>query len=269
MTGIDEVGMCVASLLAEPFAPTGAAVREALDAAEAAGFRELSSWTWLLPFATDEGTIGAAAADLARRGLTLRCAEAATAWATGEPDDAGPILEAAEVCGADLLLAVCLEPTLAPGSQDRLGALAERAARLGTRVCVEFLPWTAVATLAAAWELVEPLGDGVGLLVDTWHWQRQPGGGDLDLLASIPNERIACLQLSDALPAPEGELMDETMNRRLLPGDGAFDYPPLLSRLGQPFTAIEIFNPSIVRSFGVAKAAVAMRDATAAMLATA
>jgi sugar phosphate isomerase/epimerase len=269
MTGIDGVGMCVASLLAEPFAPTGETVREALDAAEAAGFRELSSWTWLLPFATDAGTIGAAATDLARRGLTLRCAEAATAWATGAPDDAAPILEAAEAFGADLLLAVCLEPTLAPGSQDRLAALADRAARIGTRVCVEFLPWTGLPTLAAAWELVEPLGDGVGLLVDTWHWQRQPGVRDLDLLASIPKTRLPYVQVSDALAAPEGELMDETMNRRLLPGDGVIDYPPLLARVGEPWTAIELFNPSIVRSLGAAKAAVAMRDATAAMLATA
>jgi len=269
MTGIDGVGMCVGSLLAEPFAPTGETVREALDATEAAGFRELSSWTWLLPLATDVGTIGAAAADLARRGLTLRCAEAVTSWATDAPDDAAPILEAAEACGSDLVMAVCLAPTLAPGSQDRLGALAERVARLGARLCVEFLPWSGVPTLAAAWELVEPLGEGVGIILDTWHWQRQPGGGDLDLLASIPKARIPFLQVSDALPAPEGELMDETMNRRLLPGDGAIDYPPVLARLGEPFTAIELFNPSIVRSLGVAKAAVAMRDATAAMLATA
>ena len=269
MTGIDGVGMCLASLLAEPFTPTGATVREALDATAAAGFTELSSWTWLLPFATDAGTLDAAAADLAARGLRMRCAEGTMAWATGGADDAAPILEAAEVFGSDLVLAVCLEPTLAPGAQDRLGALAERVAAIGARVVVEFLPWTGLPTLGDAWELVEPLGDSVGLLIDTWHWQRQPGGGDLGLLASIPKTRIPFLQLSDALPAPDGELMDETMNRRQLPGEGAIDYPPILTRVGTPFAAIEIFNPSIVRSLGVAKAALAMRDATNAVLASA
>ncbi|HEX4244090.1 MAG TPA: sugar phosphate isomerase/epimerase, partial [Acidimicrobiales bacterium] len=127
------------------------------------------------------------------------------------------------------------------------------------QVCVEYLPWCGISDLATAWELVEPLGPGAGILLDTWHWQRQPGGPNLELLAQIPGERIGFVQLCDAAAEPGDDAMSEAMADRLLPGDGVVDFTALLGQLdaigARPFFATEVFNPELVRTHGPAEAA--------------
>ena len=54
MTVTDHLGMCIASLLPDPLAPTPQTVRDALDAAAGAGFGEVSVWAWQLPLVTDD-----------------------------------------------------------------------------------------------------------------------------------------------------------------------------------------------------------------------
>lgn len=208
-----NVGMCLAGLLTEPLAPTAGAVRPALDASGAGGFEELSVWAWYLPLMTEAGTLQAAREELDRRGLRVRAVEAASAWATGTPDEAAAevaqMVTAARATGASLILACCLEPTLpdVAAARRNLTALAEQAGDAGADVCVEFLPWTGIPNLAAVWDVVKPL-PRVRLVLDTWHWIRQPGGGDLDLLGSLPGDRIAYIQLSDhagrAVGRPDG-----------------------------------------------------------------
>jgi len=277
MTVTDHLGMCIASLLPDPLAPTPRTVRDALDAAAGAGFGEVSVWAWQLPLVTDAGTLEAARSALDGRGLRVRVVEAATAWSAGTEAEtraeASSIAAAVDAVGASSVLACCLEPTLADGdgARSRLAVLADAVGRVGARVGVEFLPWSGIANLRAVWDLVEPLGSGVGLVFDTWHWQRQPGGGDLELLASIPPERFTFVQLSDAPAVATGELMDETMNRRLLPGEGAVDFAGPLNALAaigaDPFVAVELFNPSLLSDRGVGPAAVAMREAGERVLA--
>jgi sugar phosphate isomerase/epimerase len=276
MAVTDQVGMCIASLLPDPLAPTAETVRRALDAAAGAGFTEASVWGWQLPLVSDAGTLGAARQALDRLGIRVKVVEAAIAWASGSGAEARAeavsLAAAVEAVGASTVLACCLEPTLADADAARAGLalLAEEVGRAGATVCVEFLPWTGIPNLCDAWDLVEPLGSGVGIVFDTWHWQRQPGGRDLDLLASIPPERFPFVQVSDAPAAADGELMDETMNRRLLPGDGAIDFGSPLRCLdstgARPFVAVELFNPSLLASRGVGPAAVAMRETALRML---
>ena len=271
-----ELLMGLATLLTEPMAPTPDSVRRGLDAVSAGGFVDTSVWAWYLPMVTDEGTLEAACADLDRRGLRIKVVEVAAAWASGQSREAEA--EAAQMAalvdatGATVVLTVCLGPTL-PGldeARQELKRLADAVGRAGASVAVEFLPWTGLPNLPAAWELVEPLGE-VGLVIDTWHWLRQPGGGDLDLLASIPAERIQLVQLSDAPTVPSGELFEETMQSRLLPGDGAVDFEALLARVGsdgnRPLMALEMFNPSFVAEHGAPAAADAMRSAAERVLA--
>jgi sugar phosphate isomerase/epimerase len=102
-----------------------------------------------------------------------------------------------------------------------LARLCDRAARFGARVHLEFIPFTIVATLRTAWDLVRaadrPNG---GLVFDTWHFFR--GDPQLDVLETIPGDRIFQIQLDDAPAQPQGPLRQET-SRRLLPGDGDLD----------------------------------------------
>ena len=70
----------------------------------------------------------------------------------------------------------------------------------------EFLPWTGIPDLATAWRIVESAArENAGILLDTWHWQRQPGGPAVDVLRGIPGDRIPVLQVCDCRPEPEGD----------------------------------------------------------------
>jgi sugar phosphate isomerase/epimerase len=272
-----ELLMALANLLTEPLVPTPGTVRGGVDAAAASGFVDLSVWAWYLPMLTDDGTLEAARADLDRRGMRVKVVEAAGAWAAGDggeaEKEAAQMAAAAEATGASVVLAACLGSTLPAVDEARrqLVLLADAARRGGATVAVEFLPWTGLPNLAAAWDLVEPLGGDVGLVIDTWHWLRQPGGGDLELLGSIPADRILLVQLSDAPAAPSGELFDETMQRRLLPGDGAVDFGAVLgcvaSSGAKPLVEVEMFNPAFVAEHGAPAAAGAMKQAAQRVLA--
>jgi sugar phosphate isomerase/epimerase len=113
---------------------------------------------------------------------------------------------------------------------DRFGALCDRAGEHGLRVALEFLPWTAIPDLAAAWDIVRraarPNG---GVLLDAWHYFR--GNPDPALLAALPADQVVAVQLDDADPEPVGPMFEDTIFRRRLPGEGAFDLTGLLRTL--------------------------------------
>lgn len=258
-----EIGICTATLLTDPMGATPDQVREAAEAAVEAGFTEASVWAFQL--AGIEGV-----------DLHVTALEAALAWAAGT--DAEADAEADQLCalasdlGSSKLLAVTLDPALpdVDVARQRLGRLVARAEEVGAQVCVEFLPWSGIPDLASAWKLVEPLGPGAGIVIDTWHWVRQPGGPNLDLLATIPGDRIGYVQACDVAPIPQGDAMTEAMSARLLPGEGVVDFGALVSVLrdigAEPFVATEIFNPGIVAANGALGAAKAMREAASSVL---
>lgn len=261
-----DIGMCTAALLAEPFTASDVDIRAGAEAAAGAGCTGLSVWSHQIAALGDPGQLA----------VPVAVVEGALLWAG--PDEDAAAGEARDLCaqaaahGARLILAVVLdaEPPDTERARAGLGRLAARAAEAGARVCIEFLPWSGVPSLAAAWQLVGPLGDDVGIVIDAWHWQRQPGGPAPDVLARIPGERIAYLQLCDAAADPGADQMDETMNGRLLPGDGVVDFAPLLAGLDRigadPLVTTEVFNPGIVRARGAAGAAEAMVGAARKVL---
>ncbi len=267
--------MCPATLLTDPMGASPSDVRDAVDATAANDLTHVSVWAHHLGALGD--TLDDARRGLERRGLRVSVVEAALAWASGDLEASraeGERLRAAvDATGASLVLAACMDPSIDDFSRarDALGALADAVAPSGATVALEFLPWSPVADLATAWSLVEPLGERVGITLDTWHWQREPGGPDIALLRSIPGERIVCLQLADAAATPSQELLVEAMSARLLPGDGVVDYGALLGALrttgARPVVVTEVFRPALVAERGARDAAAAMRNAARAVLA--
>src|SRR5207344_774561 len=140
---------------------------------------------------------------------TVRAVEAATRWAEGPEAavaDADEQLDVASAFGADLLLACTLDPTMdATRATEGFAALCERAAEHDVRAAIEFLPWSAVPDLATTWQLVQESGaTNGGIVIDMLHWQRQPGGPNLELLRQIPGDRIHYVQVCDAAPGGPG-----------------------------------------------------------------
>lgn len=259
------LGICPATLLADPMAATPADVRAATEAAAAAGFTHASFW---LQHLTALGPLDGASDLLADLGLQVSVVEAAFSWPSADDAavraEADALVGAAQATGATVIGACCLEPEIGDlgAARDRLGLVGAAAADAGITVTVEFLPWTGVPDLATTWELVEPLGPAVGILVDTWHWQRQPGGPNPDLLASIPPERIGYVQVCDAIATPGPDPFEEAMTERALPGDGIVDFGALFDQLvgmgAGPVVATEVFNADLVTTQDVGSIAGAM-----------
>lgn len=115
----------------------------------------------------------------------------------------------------------------------------------GTRMAVEFSPLGSVTSIRDGLELVSAVGpERAGVLIDTWHFFQ--GDSTWDDLVEIPLDRIAYVQFDDALPAISPDLMDETMNRRAMPGRGIFELDrfatTLLERGWRGLVSVEVLS---------------------------
>jgi sugar phosphate isomerase/epimerase len=151
---------------------------------------------------------------------------------------------------------------------ESFAALCDRAAGHGLLVHLEFLPWSRIPDVRAAWDVVRLAGrDNGGIAVDSWHFFR--GDPDFDALASVPGDRILGLQLDDGPAEPEADLMTATLHDRLLPGDGAFDLRRLTDTLRDTGTTtpmgVEVFSDEL-HALGAAAAARRAADATRALV---
>ena len=84
------------------------------------------------------------------------------------------------------------------------------------------------------------------LLFDIWHFVRSHS--DIELLKTIPGDKIACVQLSDGpLDLPPGVSVKENCYDRKWPGDGEFPNAEVLRILalnnGLNQVGAEIFSP--------------------------
>jgi sugar phosphate isomerase/epimerase len=105
---------------------------------------------------------------------------------------------------------------------DSLGAFNERAMKRGKKLTLEPMPISSIFSLADGWNIVKAINSpNLGLCFDTWHfWRAVP---DHDLLASIPADKIPEVQLADAKKELVGDLLNDLLHHRVLPGDGDFD----------------------------------------------
>jgi sugar phosphate isomerase/epimerase len=80
-------------------------------------------------------------------------------------------------------------------------------------------------------ELIQAAGHtAVGLLVDAWHVFRAGTSLD-DLRAALTPELVFGVELDDAAATMVGSVFEDTVDNRLLCGDGSFDLIGLVSVL--------------------------------------
>ncbi len=271
----DQVGICISTLFANPREIGPAELEKALRLGAGMGFREIG----LGPGHAQVMGLERLGELLRELGARARVIEASIAWTEGPAaarDEVGQLLELASALGADTLLAATIAPQLDPGlAVQGIAAACDLAARQGVRIAIEFIPGTAVPDLATAWRLARDSGAGnAGVILDTLHWQHQPGGPDFDCLRAIPATRIHGIQLCDSPPgaAPTGmDYLQFATQSRLLPGEGVVDIRAVLEALdgmgvADAYLACETYNTALA-SQGMENMVRRLRETTDALFA--
>ncbi|MGB1140530.1 MAG: sugar phosphate isomerase/epimerase family protein [Halioglobus sp.] len=160
------------------------------------------------------------------------------------------IIRIAHTVGADLVNAPLglASPDSEQEVVDSFGALCDRLATEGLRTSLEFMPFTAVADLPTALRIVMQANrNNGGIMLDCWHLHRS--GGTPDDVLAVPGEKLMGLQLDDAMPQAMGDVVEETLNYRLLPGEGCIDLQRLLGNLktigARVAIDVEVFKDSL------------------------
>lgn len=239
----NDLVLCAGTVITTPFL-------DRLEPIAKAGFKGLSMWAG--DFTALEAT-GIGPSEIRTRvadaGLEISEFETVACWlpdqrpGTQDPDWAGAFLlqytpdyicRMAAAVGARSVIVIDAFGVAfdADVMAECFADVCDRAAEDGLQVDLEFMPTGGISTLSQAWEVVRgadrPNG---GLLVDSWHFFR--GHSSLSELAKIPGDKISCVQFGDAPAAPEADLSEEMVHRRLLPGDGDLDLAGLLRTLEQ------------------------------------
>jgi sugar phosphate isomerase/epimerase len=251
--GFGDLVLCSGTVITATFA-------EQVAAAAAAGFAGVSVWPRRVLDALDRsGSIGALRRMSDDHGVQVVDLDAVMDW-IDHPDFHFPphlpadeivpkeqFLELAAGLGARGVNAADLSGlTLRPDEYaESFATLCDLAAPYGLLVYLEFFNASSINSLAAAAEIAR-LADrpNGGVLLDTWHYQRGPSAADNDVARFADD--VLMLQVSDATPEPGPDWWDETMNGRLLPGEGAIDLGRVLGAAraakGSAPIGVEVFS---------------------------
>lgn len=190
--------------------------------------------------ATDAVTIGDQEAEglvrlrLAETGLKVLEIGVVTIEAGLQVADLEALMAFSQSIGARFLVCPVADPEEARRA-DALAALGAAAERFGLVPLVEFNPYSACTSLAAARDMVVRAGHAnFGLVIDAFHLSRS--GGHPDDLAAVPPALLKLLHFCDATPLPAGprseaEIRAESRASRLLPGEGSLWLGDLLAAL--------------------------------------
>jgi sugar phosphate isomerase/epimerase len=133
---------------------------------------------------------------------------------------------------------------------ERFAALCARARERGVSVGAEPCVGTNIEDLAQALRVVEGAGAAnAGLCLDIWHLYRR--GLDYERLRQIDPGLVAGVQLGDAAEEVVGTLMQDCLDNRLLPGEGA---------AGAERFAAALLDAGVTAPFGVEVVSRAQRE---------
>lgn len=224
---------------------------ELIDAAAAAGFSHVG--LRLVPPAPDPTWPSVVGDPQAERTIKQRLSDTGVqvldveAFWLGPDTDVqawAPAFAMGAALGARTLVVICDDPHR-NRAIDNFGALAALADGFGLQPALEFIPYTQVARLADALEIVNAVGlANAGLLVDLLHLSRSGGSpSDLSPIAAPITLAHVC-DAPAAIPATVDQLRREARSDRLYPGEGALPVRDFLAALpASTPVAIEAPNP--------------------------
>jgi sugar phosphate isomerase/epimerase len=274
--GPDDLVLCSGTLRRGiPFA-------ERVAAASGAGFAAISMWGRDYAAARAEGWTDADMCTmLDAHGLVVAEIDPAWWWLPGasevhvplELDDQDvfrfgedELFAMADALGARSLNAVDVfgGPWDLDGAAEAFARLCRRAAEHDLLVHIEWLPWSKIPDLDTALEIVQSAGQANGgLNIDAWHFARS--GTELEQLRQVDGALILGIQLDDGPVEAEPDLIEATLHRRVLPGEGGFDLGGLVQALTVTGTkapvGVEVFSDRLHQR-PAAEAALAAARAT-------
>jgi sugar phosphate isomerase/epimerase len=148
--------------------------------------------------------------------------------------------------------------------------LCDQAARAGTAVTIELFPSSNLADLQTGRAVVEGAGrKNGGLLLDIWHMVR--GNINMEAVASLPDGLINHVELNDGTLLPRADYLTDTIENRLVPGEGEFPLGAFLQAIAatgyRGAYGVEILSATF-RSLPAEQAARRSYDAAAALFDT-
>lgn len=156
--------------------------------------------------------------------LPLQCLEVADISILDNQDatlsDATMVLDMAQAFGAQYVQAGI------QGDLKRVGECArqleKRVTDVGAKLALEYMPFSPLNSIQVALDFMEREGlENTVLVIDNWHFFM--AGDQWAELEGLPVERIGYVQFSDYPVTRSGDLLCETVNGRVLPGEGHFD----------------------------------------------
>jgi sugar phosphate isomerase/epimerase len=158
------------------------------------------------------------------------------------------LFEAAEVLGArDVKIAPEFEATTIdiPHVTDSFAEICRDAARHGTKIALEIMPFSNVKTVETARAIVEGAAQANGgLLIDIWHIAR--GGIAYEKVAEIPKQYMVSVELDDADAGIVGTLWEDTIYERRLCGEGVLNPPAFIDAVRKTgfdsFYSVEVIS---------------------------
>lgn len=115
---------------------------------------------------------------------------------------------------------------------ERFAKLCRRAQPSGTEIVLEPMPWSNIADLDSARDLIEGANEpNGGLIIDIWHMAR--GGVSFDEIARLPAGMIKHAELNDADKEIRGTLLEDSFNHRKFCGQGELDIQAFIQALNQ------------------------------------
>ena len=254
---------------------------ERCEAAAAAGFSGIGLHIDDLPRTIAAGVDAAAMrAVLRNNGLALVEIEFLAGWAVGSTRTGGisPALAGVEavadalggrqVSAGEFSAGMPLDTEEAlHRAANALRANADRLAERGLLVALESFPWSALANVGIAIDLLRRAqAPNAGLLIDVWHFYN--GGGDPGQLVDLPTAGIAGVQLNDGSLVHD-DFQQHARAQRQLPGEGELDVVGLIEAVHRAgFTGpycVEVNTPEF-RSLPVAEAARRAADTATSVL---
>ncbi|MBF9034362.1 TIM barrel protein [Rhodobacterales bacterium HKCCE2091] len=183
------------------------------------------------PLMDDPAAMRATKRALAATGIAVRDIEFVKITPDTRAAELAPLLDTGAELGAGHLITAPYDPDLSRLA-NTLGPIAELAAGRGIGTVLEFFPWTVVPDLSSARAVAVEAGPGIGVLVDSLHFDRS--GSSLSDLADMPAARLPFAHLCDAVRLPsysDDDLLHAARAERLPPGEGQIDLEGFLSAL--------------------------------------